>query len=541
MPRERTAVAKLADRQLDAGAREKARFCDLQLDFVDETSGEWFASFGGKWDRVDKVYAGDAERGLTLKFHVGQIDAARWFDTWLACYQAGEWENAAQIFDVVCYGGRRGGKSFIGWAWLVAFCLAVPGVRCFVVVPSESYYAEPAMELDALIPREWAEPISDPPMYVFPNASRIEIRSGHIPRLLKQGRVDFVIIHEGQALGKQAYETISASIVDSGGLIVTTCNPPDVGDPGDWVAEIVAQCERGDREHAKAYFFDPENNPHINLTALRALREKYDKRTYDVQVRGKFLLTPDTVLHAWDRRDNERPMPISGDCTTQFTKFFEGFALKDIVSIDVQSYPWIVATRWRAFRNPLDPDNMEAAFLWGIGESFVDKGDEIDTARELAEMGCELRSTLVVMDASCDWQQAQRTEEKQRPEFRGKGSMDMVRSFGFLHVVPPDQNMRANPDIADRCRAANSRICNAIEQRFVFMDPRMCPRSVESLRKWKTRPNGMPSRSAKDAHAGDTITYAIWRFFPRRGEKNKVDATKIPKKRFTAGDRLKGF
>ena len=74
----------------------------------------------------------------------------------------------------------------------------------------------------------------------------------------------------------------------------------------------------------------------------------------------------------------------------------------------------------------------------------------------------------------------------------------------------------------------------------MFLDPKLCPRSIESIRKWKTRPNGMPSRSAKWAHAGDAITYAVWRFFPRRGETNKVETIPM-QKRFEGRDRLKGF
>lgn len=539
MPRERTALSKLADQQLDAGARESARYVDLQLDFFDEASGEWFASFGGKWDRLDKTYAGDAASGLRLAFHAGQVEAARWFDEWMACYQAGDFGEAARIFDVVFYGGRRGGKSHLGWAALIAFAISVPGVICFVVVPSESYFGEPANELEQLLPREWYTTYGDPPTYVFPNGSMIAIKSGHIPRLLKQGRVDFVLIHEGQALIKQSYDTISASIVDTGGLIVTTCNPPDVGDPGEWVADIVTECDRGARQHARAWFFDPEMNPHIDNAALRALAEKYDEYTYNVQIRGQILVRPDTVLHSWNRRENERAMPALGECTEDFTKHFEGQAFTDIVAVDVQNYPWIAAVRCRAFRNPLAPDDMDKAFLWGIGESFIDQGDEIGCATDLMSQGCSGISTLVVMDASCDWQQAQRDPAKQRDNFRGRGSMDMFRSVGFRHVVPPDPNMKANPDVADRCRAANARIGTKAGSRFLFIDPDKCPMTAQSIRKWKTRPGGLPSRTSKHAHAGDSITYLVWRFFPRRGETSKVEVKTI--KRFGARERMKGF
>lgn len=538
MSRERTAVSKLADQRLDEGARESARFCDLQVEFRDELSGDCLAVFGGRWDRLAKKYLdGEAKRSKVVRLHVGQVDPARWFNDWLGTYLEGDYTNAQKIFDAAFYGGRRGGKSALAFACLVAFACAVPGSTVWIVVPSELYYNEPRAYLEAIMPREWYQ--STQTEYFLVNGSTITIRSGHVPRKLKQGKADLILINEGQAVPQQSYDTLSASIVDVGGMIITTANPPDVGDPGMWVADLVTKAERGDLLFAKAFFFDPEQNPHIDQDALRALAQKYDEHTYNVQIRGMFLLTPDTVLHAWNRRDNELAMPALGECTAAFTKYFEGVALDDIVAVDVQSYPWIAAVRFRAFRNPLAPDDMTQAYLWAVGEAFIDQGDEIECAKQLIEAGCSPESTLVIMDASCDWQQAERAADKQRPLYRGKGSMDMFRGAGFRHVVPPDQSMAANPEIADRCRAANARIGNKAGGRFVFADPQRAPKTIISIRHWKTKAGGKPSRTSKHAHGGDCFSYAIWRFFPRRGEKTKVDVVSI--KRFGGRDRLKGY
>lgn len=537
----RTGIGKLADQRLDADARENARYCDLQLELLDEKTGEVLGVFGGKWDRLRKDFDGSAKRSKKITLHEGQLDAARWFDRWIESYLSGE-SDEPKIFDSVFYGGRRGGKSALAFAIVVAFAVTVPGATVWVVVPSELYLTEPQAYLEAIMPKEWYEQLGAPHWtYYLANGSTITIRSAHVPRKLKQGKADFIMLNEGQAIPNQSYDTLSASIVDVGSMILTATNPPDVGDPGDWVSNVVAGAERGDMEHAKAFFFDPEMNPHIDQTALRALAQKYDPHTYDVQIRGLFLLTPDTVLHTWNKKDNERPIPelAGADCTREFTKFFEGIELDDIISVDVQKYPWIAAVRFRAFRNPMAPNDMEQAFMWAVGEAFVDQGDEIDCADAMIKAGCDVDRTLVIMDASCDWQQAQREVAKQRPLFKGKGSMDMFRGRGFVHVVPPDPNMASNPDVADRCRAANARIGSKSGGRFVFADPKRAPLTIASIRHWKTKAGGMPSRTSKHAHGGDCISYAIWRFFPRRGEKTKVDITAI--KRFSGRDRLKGF
>jgi len=321
--------------------------------------------------------------------------------------------------------------------------------------------------------------------------------------------------------------------------VMTAANPPDAGDKGMWVADLAAGAERGDRKHARYFFFDPLDNPHIDQAALAALAEKYDEHTFDVQVRGLFLLPPDTVLHSWDRKGNEQPMPAMGDVTRAFTKHFEGREYDDIVGVDVQNYPWIAGVRMRAYRNPEAPGDITQSLLWCVGEVFLEAGDEVDFCEGLRSIGCHPDRTLVIADATCDYQQQQRDKNKQRPKYSGKGSMDMFRGEGFVHVVPPDDQMDRNPLIEERCRAANARIKTKGGKRFVFADPKRCEKTVTSIRQWRRGPNGGPSRKSKGAHAGDALSYVLWRFFPRRRQNDKVEIKTF--KRFQGTTRTRGF
>jgi len=542
-------VASAARGRRSAGDRAPEPWLDLQFALVDEKSGEllkaddgsWRAIFGGRWSREHRVFdeTGDADTSRVVRLHPGQLDGAYWFCEWLHGYITGTTQSEDKVYDALFAGGRRGGKSALMFTLGVCFALACPGSTVCIVTPSDAFYAEPIKYLEAIMPKEWYVSLGAPHWtYYLANGSAIVIRSGQTAHRQKQGQVDLYLINEGQAVPTQSYTTLSAGIVDTGGLIITAANPPDVGDKGDWVTDLAVGADRGDLVHARYFFFDPELNPHIDQTALRALAAKMDPHTYNVQVRGMFLMRPDTVLHTWSRKENERPMPTLGECTADFVKHFEQHSGRtDIIGVDPQKYPWVAGLRFRAFRNPLSP-KMDDAFLWGCGESFIDKGDEIDCARGFRLAGVDPRTTMTVMDASGDWQQGERAEEKQRPEYKGMGSMDMFRGEGFIDIVPPDPYMKGNPDLRDRVRAANARIGSAAGQRYVFLDPKLCPRMCESIKYWKTMPNGMPSRSSKHAHGGDAMTYVIWRFFPRRSEKTSVDVETL--KRF-ATTRPKGF
>jgi hypothetical protein len=526
---------------------QSSRFADLQLDWVNER-GELLARFGGRFDRKARQYIGDAPVSRRIVLHAGQEDAAVEFDRYMAVHlgQLELPEGEEPLFAWLLSGGRRGGKTFFLICCAIAYAITVPDAIVWIACPSDSFYNEPIDYLEELMPSSWYIGRGWPWwQYDLPNGSRIILRSSFKAQKQKKGRADFVAVNEGQQTPQSSMTALSGATVDNGGLLMVAANPPDVGDKGEWVADMAAEARgagRGERVHERHDFFDPMENPHINHKALMALAARMSKHEFDVQVRGKFLSTPDAVLHAWDRgKDgNEIPVPqLAVDVTAEFTKHKEGRAYEWIVGVDVQNYPWTVGVVFKVFRNPAAPADLERAFLWAVGEVYVEQGDEVNLCAELRARGLDSEQTLVICDSSGDWQQQQRDESKQRAQYKGKGSHDMFRGEGFRHVVGTDYEMRDNPDVIDRCRAANSKICNAKDERYVFADPVECKRTVSSIRKWKTGRNGRPSRYSKHAHSGDAFTYVIWRFFPRRKQTEKVEIKTF--KRLAGRDRFKGY
>ena len=549
MPARSRSVHRLVAERSKQGAAA-ARFVDMRLELLAPDCAV-VSRFGGRWDRLAKQHVDGIETARVVTLHEGQLEAAQWFDGWIGHHLAGDNEPKEKVYDCLLAGGRRGGKTAFALLAAIGYALTVAGALVWIVCPSDAFYGEPTDYLESIMPRDWYHAIGMPhPRWFLANGSEIALLSGHTPRNLKLGKADFVVIQEGQAVPTPSYTKLSGSVIDTSGLILSTANPPDLGDPGEWVTALATAAQQGTNPHARYFFFDPERNPHIDVVALRALAQKMDQHTYDTQVRGMFLVAPDAVLSSWDQQANEVPAPQMGDCTREFTKFFEGREYDDIVGVDVQKFPWIAGVRFRAFRNPLAPTDMAGAFIWGVGEVFLEHGDELDFARELElstfrGQRCAPDRTLVVADASGDWQQQQRNEEWQRAQFRGKGSFDVLRGAGFVHVVPPDPDMRGNPDVIERCRAANARIRTAVHGneapgRFVFLDP-ACKQTIASVRGWRAR-SGRPSRTQRAAHGGDAFTYVIWRFFPRRETKRDIEiTTKFGGRRFEGYRRLPGW
>jgi len=155
-------------------------------------------------------------------------------------------------------------------------------------------------------------------------------------------------------------------------------------------------------------------------------------------------------------------------------------------------------------------------YAWIVGEVVLDGGDEEDWCAELEELGYDAASTLIVCDATAEYQHSRRrATDMQKPEWHGRGSFAVIRAQGYNRIVPPDRRLRRkNPPIVDRMRAFTSMIATGTSVRRLFADPKLAPRTCAAIRQWKTV-HGAPSRTQDEAHLGDGASYPIIRFFPR--------------------------
>lgn len=501
-------------------------------------SGTPVARFGGRWDRQEKRWVGDARHVRTLEVHAQQIAVVELFDRWLGDHLGGKAPlddrvreaiandlDSLLTFDdlglseLILSGGRRSGKTTVMEGVLASYSIAVEEATVWTITPSEQFHEEPRNVLEALMPRDWYEYNGDPQYTFFlANGSRHILRSGFTPGSIKKGKANLVGLNEGQQIPEATYRNARGAVVDAGGFVITAANPPTTGDVGTWVADAVAQIAKDERPGAQHIFVDPLDNPHIDHRKLLAMKSGMTAHDWETQIRGRFLAMPDVVLYTWDQTENARRAPDFGRITREFLTAHEGdrAAWEHVVIVDVQKYPWVACGVGDIYRDPRAPQDPRAGLLWLVDEVALAQGDEVDVCDELKRRGYAGDRTLVIMDASCRWQQLRRNVLEQRPEYRGKGSMDIFRRNGFPHVVPPDRSMKANPDIFERIRATNALIRTADGVRSLYIDPEKCPNAAESVLKWRMI-NGKPSRRANAAHFGDVLGYWAWRFFPRRG------------------------
>jgi hypothetical protein len=543
----RSSLRSLIERRRREDGETSDRYVDLDVTLTAD-SGEILIRVGGRWDRRAKTYLpGAGPRTRALAVHGGQLESARFLAEWFRDHFTGVRKPIDdRIFSAMLGGGQRSGKTWLGVAAAVVYAVAVARSIVWIVSPAERDHEEVQDYLRSMMPRSWYKPLGAPwYRYQLPNGSKIVLRSGHEPDKLKKGDADFVVLNEAQQQRERAFAICRGRIAASGGMVLVVANPP-TEEIGQWVGDFAVEAQ-DDLRQARFFHLDPLDNPHIDHAPLLAMAKEFDQRTFDVEVRGLFLGEKNAALYNWSRADNERVAPTSGDITVDLLRAFEGREYDRVVGVDVQRFPFMAAAEFRFFENPLAPSAPECfewAFMHCTSSLILRAADEADLAVAWLEAGFDPDRTLIVCDASGEWQFAERDPLKVkelRDAVQGRGSFDVFRKFGFRHVVKPDRDSQKNPDVVERFRSATSRICTAergpFGQRFLFSDPRNKDLN-KAIRSLHTH-GGKPDRSSRWSHGCDAFTYAVHRLYPRRSRPEGARITVL--KRYERAEQMRSW
>lgn len=508
------------------------RYVDLRVVFQAGDGGEIVMRAGGRWDRRLGDYDGLASIASIVRLHPGQRRAVEWFRAWLAAHTdrraspppmpAFDGEDVeldtdpAHAYAALFAGGRRAGKTWIAVACAVAYAIMYPGSIVWIVSPNDQKHDEIRRYLRGVLAVDWVDR-STGFEFDLVNGSHIELKSAHQPDLLKEGKANLVVLNEGQLMQQRAFTVARGAIVDQSGLVMVCANPPVEAKDQQWVTDFAVEAAAGKR--AAVYIeLNPLHNPHIDRRALLSMKAELDERSFAIEVMGQFRGPKDAVAYNWVRFDNEIPVPAGyHDVTEQYLGAHgEGAGITTIVGLDVQRFPYIGGPWYRLFVPPNTIATPETVLAWIVGETVLEGGDEVDFCAELSEAELDTARTLIVCDASGRYQHSRRrSADSPPPEWKGRGSFDLIRGEGFSRIVPPDRRMKRNPEIVDRVRAFTSMICSGVGVRRLFADPSLAPKTCAAIRDWRTK-HGTPSRTQEVAHLGDGASYPIVRLFPRR-------------------------
>lgn len=495
---------------------------------------------GGRWDRRKRRWApGIAKKLLVLRFHRGQEAAARWMALWLRAFVTNVWTATKRAWSALFIGGRRSGKTHLVLAMFVVFGVMNPGARMWAISPTLETGDELDQGLRELLPRGWyirrQAKTGRATTFLLTNGTRILLKSAVKPERLKAGRVDMALLNEAQELSQRAYVKLRGAIVDRGGIVLMTANPPEAP-IGRWVEEHYVAALHGKIEGV-VFELNPEANPWVQHEGLMSMAAEVDEKTFDRDVLGLFPPIGDVVHYGWSDRDSIR-VPDSSwvDITAEITLQRLGHAAAYLVLMDFQKTPAMVALVRKAFRDPARPgevymvtvdeaivddateedllDALEAIPRWQVGDGPPDTRDG-DGYRGWIEASDDRANPVhcaVVMDASAWWQDGEHSKT------RNSDKRCRARRWVHLYRPRPEKNekgelLRNNPPVSERVKLTNSRLKTKDGHRRSFSAP-WCKGTNKSMRDWEnSKITAQPNKNSVHAHVGDAWGYGDYRLF----------------------------
>lgn len=446
-------------------------------------------SAGGLWDRLARAFAPGPspvlrEKDLealpaadfdalcpahTIIVADSQIAYVEAFADWLFCFLHDLPRPAA--LDVLA-GKRRGGKTFIMVACLLAAAIAVPVTRrlgkerAFVGWLVVAGYPEQreihedvgdvlrAPEGSALDTAAWVRRRPAPNnCYEFANGATIFIKSAHNAETLKQGRVDLIGLNELQKMDGEAVVHSAGNTIDLGGLVIGTANPPRKV-RGAWLLDIKAAWEDGRGEAAAGpaamdpvdglpvvrwFTVEPDKNPYTNSAARRKfkiLASLASPKLAAADASGEWNQINDVVCPKWDHTlVLDQVPPEWENCTGEVIR---SMGLREYLrrpetyssfgGLDFNKSPHMAAVRWECFRDPMRPGVvLFVAVACLTSNPEVDRGHtEKEFIGELYAAGWRPDETLFIGDPSGQWQSSE--HRKRGGVKQGYSSFDLFRS-----------------------------------------------------------------------------------------------------------------
>jgi hypothetical protein len=571
----RSAIGQAIQILLEHEANEEAahRYVDLAISLrlcdVDPATQAWLTDtdeelleVGGRWDRRLKKWSGHATRLRIIRVHRGQEAAARWLAEWFRRRSRGsrgsQWEGFRRVWSLLLLGGRRGGKTHLACVALVMFAVMEPGSRVWAISPTQEETDELEAAVRTMMPRRFYRfrggGAGKPLQFRLPHGGRLFCLSGNKPRSLKRGRVDFALYNESQNMYRAGWIQLRGAIADRGGLVVMACNPPDA-EIGRWIETVYEQA-RAEKNLVQLFELSAKSNPFVEYQALADIEADInDELTFRREVLGEFVPIGDVVFHAWSDAETVRDVPAHyRDVTHEITATVLGRSFGYVVGMDFQKTPHMVAIIAKIFVDPDDP--AEEPIWWLVDEVVLEDSDELQLVdalerlprwkhKEPRDPADTYRSQrlpddsldrpvhcAVVMDSSGFWQDGAHAHTRTSERWLRS------RRWEWLYYPQPPldgvENKR-NPDIIERCRAANARLKAANGIRRMFSCTHL-EHTNRAMRSWDNR-NGVPYKRSPFSHVCDAATYPIYRFFGRPKQR-APEITLVTRKH---GERRRGF
>lgn len=448
-----------------------------------------------------------------------QVAFTLWFAEQLADFRDG---YPRDISLALVAGDRRGGKTFDTYFCQIAALIEVPqipsGLPSIGWTISRTFRQRDELDLliHGFIPAGFYKAQKAPEhRFTFLHGSILRNLSADDPEGLRQGRVDWLLYNEVQAMRPKAVKNGLYGTADVGGLCILAANPPS-GPEGEWLHDLKDGIEEDEElgKIARFFNFSSKQNTKIDQPA----RKRVERLAAIIDPEGAES-DAEGVWQRWGPKAypefNPRPVSKGGmvgpvpelgmvNITRVVTERHFWAPYPKACGGDFQKKPHESGAVCEIYEGP---DGLP---IYWFTDEILAKGNEEVLSTQAYAQGYVPDEMVWIADCSGSYQGAERIP--------GRTSYNVLEGQGWrvypaeIIKIPEKSDHPRNPDVGQRLvlmmmvmRAGRLRV-----------DPR-CTWLIKSFTKCEVRATDYGKRVPKGrfAHITDGASYLVWRLEPK--------------------------
>lgn len=306
------------------------------------------------------------------------------------------------------------------------------------------------------------------------NGSTISLKGADNYDSLRGVGLDFIVLDEFADISPDAwYETLRPTLSDKAGKALFIGTPKGIGN---WAYEIY-QNTQDDPLNWKSYTFTTIDGGNVPPEEIEQARKDLDERTFRQEYMATFETFSGRIYYAFDRMGN---------------------VLKYIGNIPDVLYVGM----------DFNIDPMSAVIATRVGDTLHIIDEVRIFSSNTAEIVDELKQRF---PKSKLWVYPDPAGNQRKSSAGGQTDITILQNAGFVVKAP-----RVHTPVRDRINAVNSRLCDTIGIRRLFVDPK-CKYTIEGLeRQTYKEGTSQPDKESGYDHMNDALGYMVDYLFPVR-------------------------
>ena len=376
----------------------------------------------------------------------------------------------------VVVAGRRFGKTHLAIREL-CYWARIPEQNVWYVAPTYKQsknivWRKLKKRLQEL---NWAEKINESELsIVLKNASIISLKGADNYDSLRGVGLDGIVLDEFADIAPEAwFETLRPTLSDTGGKALFIGTPKGIGN---WAYELY-QNSLDDPKHWSSYQFTTIDGGRVPEEEIIQAQKDLDERTFRQEYLATFETFSGRIYYSFDRANNVREV--------------------ETLNTDV------IYTGWDF---NIDPMSVIIA---------VRKGDDLYVIDEIRMYSSNTQEAITEISAryprSKIWAYPDPASRQRKTSAGGSTDLIQLQNAGLVVKCP-----HAHTPIRDRINAVNSRLCDSLGERHLYISPK-CRHTIEGLER-QTYKDGssQPDKDSGYDHMMDALGYMVDYMFPVR-------------------------